>query len=147
MTRDVQTASEDTPLPDVVSIMEKYGVKRVPVLQGNKLTGIVSRQNFVRAIASLSRDLPDPAPSDEHIRTSILAEIGRHEWAPSGIEIFVRKGVVDLCGVITDDRTRQAVVVSAENTAGVKRVHDHLCWIDPMTGAYIESDEDTSKAS
>lgn len=147
MTRDVHTVTEDTPLPDVVAVMEKYRVKRVPVMDGNKLAGIISRQNFVRAVAGLARDVPDPTADDEHIRARILAEIGRHEWAPIGIEVFVRNGAVDLCGVITDDRMRQAVVVSAENIAGVKQVHDHLCWVDPMSGIYFESDEDSQKAS
>lgn len=147
MTREVQTVTEDTPLPDVVTLMEKYRVKRVPVMNGDKLTGIISRQNFVRAVAGLARDVPDPTADDEHIRARILAEIGRHEWTPIGIEVFVRNGVVDLCGVITDDRMRQAVIVSAENIAGVKQVHDHLCWVDPMSGMYFESDEDVSKAS
>lgn len=147
MTRDVQTVTEDTPLSDVVAVMEKYHVKRVPVMDGNKLTGIISRQNFVRAVAGLAREVPDPTADDEHIRARILAEIGKHQWAPMGIDVFVRKGVVDLCGVITDDRMRQAIVVSAENVAGVKQVHDHLCWVDPMSGIYFESDEDASKAS
>lgn len=143
MTRNVQTVTEDTPLADVVAVMEKYRVKRVPVMNGKKLAGIISRQNFVRAVAGLARDVPDPTADDEHIRARIIAEIGRHEWAPIGIEVFVRDSVVDLCGVITDDRMRQAVVVAAENIAGVKQVHDHLCWIDPMSA----TDEDVSKAS
>jgi CBS domain-containing protein len=147
MTRNVRTVTEDTPLADVVAVMEKHRVKRVPVMDGKTLTGIISRQNFVRAVAGLARDVPDPTADDEHIRVRIIAEIGRHEWAPIGIEVFVRDGVVDLCGVITDDRTRQAVVVAAENIAGVKYVHDHLSWIDPMSATYSESDEDVSKAS
>lgn len=147
MTRDVQTVTEDTPLSDVVAIMEKYRIKRVPVVNRNKLIGIISRQNFVRAVAGLARDVPDPTADDAHIHARILAEIGRHEWGPAGLEVFVRNGVVDLCGVITDDRTRQAIVVAAENVAGVKQVHDHLCWVDPMSGTYFESDEDGTKAS
>lgn len=147
MTRDVHTVTEDTPLADVVAVMEKCRVKRVPVMNGNKLIGIISRQNIVRVIASLTREIPDPTADDEHIRARILAEIGRHQWTAMGIDIFVRKSVVDLCGVITDDRVRQAVVVAAENVAGVKQVHDHLCWVDPMSGMYLESDEDVSKAS
>jgi CBS domain-containing protein len=145
----VQTAGrrEDTPLSDVVVIMEKYHIKRVPVMNGNKLTGIISRQNFVRAVAGLARDVPDPTADDAHIQARILAEIGRHNWGPAGLEVFVRNGVVDICGVITDERTRQAIVVAAENIAGVKQVHDHLCWVDPMSGTYLESEEDRTKAS
>lgn len=147
MTRDVQTVSEDTPLSDVVALMEKYRVKRVPVMAGNKLAGIISRQNFVRAVAGLAREVPDPTADDTHIQARILAEIARHGWGPSGLEVFVRNGVVDICGVITDERTRRAIVVAAENVTGVKQVHDHLCWVDPMSGTYFESEEDRTKAS
>lgn len=146
MTPDVRTVTEDTPLPEVVTLMEKYRVKRVPVMAGAKLAGIISRQNFVRAVAGLAREVPDPTANDEHIRARILAGIDRHEWTPIGIDVFVRDGVVDICGVVTDDRIRQAVVVLAENTTGVKQVHDHLCWVDPMSGVYFESDEDGIKA-
>ncbi|MBS4002722.1 MAG: CBS domain-containing protein [Afipia sp.] len=149
MTRDVQTVTEDTPLSDVVAIMERYRIKRVPVMNGNnKLTGIISRQNFVRAVAGLARDVPDPTADDSHIQTRILKEIGRHDWGPSGLEVFVRNGVVDICGVITEERTRQAIIVAAENVAGVKQVHDHLCWVDPLSGAYFEpKEEERTKAS
>lgn len=147
MTRDVRTVTEDTPLSDVVAIMEKHRVKRVPVMNGSKLTGIISRQNFVRAVAGLARDVPDPTADDAHIRTRILAEIARHDWGPAGLEVFVRSGVVDICGVITDERTRQAIVVAAENVAGVKQVHDHLCWVDPTSGTYFESEEDRSRTT
>jgi hypothetical protein len=37
---------------------------------------------------------------------------------------------------------RQATIVAAENTAGVKEVHDHLCFIDSYSGFYVESPED-----
>jgi CBS domain-containing protein len=142
MTEDVKTVTEDTPLVDVVALMEKYGVKRLPVVEGKKLVGIISRQNFVRALASLARDVPDPTADDEHIRTRILAEINRQSW-PS-VDVFVRDGVVDLCGMITDERLRQGIVVAAENIAGVKTVHDHLYWIDPTSGLYFESEEDAA---
>ena len=70
----------------------------------------------------------------------------------NGIEVvveFVRDGIVHLSGVITDDRSRQAAIVCAETIAGVKKVHDHLCWIDPMSGMYFiaPEDEELAKAS
>lgn len=147
MTRDVQTVSEDAPLQDVVDVMEKYRVKRVPVMRANALIGIISRENFVRAIAELARNVPDPTADDDHIRARIVAELEKRSWTTTGIDVFVRQGIVDLCGVITDNRIRQAMIVAAENVAGVKQVHDHLCWVDPMSGMYLESEEDTAKAS
>ena len=41
--------------------------------------------------------------------------------------------------MITEEASRQAAIVAAENVSGVKKVHDHLCWVDPMSGMYLES--------
>ncbi len=37
-------------------------------------------------------------------------------------------------------------MVGAENVSGVKKVHDHLCWVDTMSGMYLESPEDAGMA-
>ena len=58
----------------------------------------------------------------------------------------MRDGIVHLSGVITEESSRQAAIVAAENTAGVSKVHDHLCWIDTMSGMYVESPEDNEMA-
>jgi len=47
-----------------------------------------------------------------------------------------------LSGVITDERSRAAAIVAAENVEGVKKVHDHLCWVDAMSGMFVNSSED-----
>jgi hypothetical protein len=48
--------------------------------------------------------------------------------------------------VITEERSRQATIVAAENVAGAKKVHDHLCWVDSMSRMYPESPEDAEVA-
>jgi hypothetical protein len=58
------------------------------------------------------------------------------------IYVIVRNGVVELWGAIMDDRQRRAIVVAAENVSGVKIVHDHLVWIEPMSGMFLQSEED-----
>ena len=62
--------------------------------------------------------------------------------------MIVRDGIVHLSGIITEDRARQASIVAAENVDGVKKVHDHLCWFDTITGTYLTSpdDEEWAKA-
>jgi CBS domain-containing protein len=47
MTREPRTITEDTPLEEVVQIMERHKIKRLPVMQGKTLVGIVSRANFL----------------------------------------------------------------------------------------------------
>jgi len=60
--------------------------------------------------------------------------------------VVVRDGVVVLWGGITDDRKREAFSVAAENVPGVKDVHDHLAWIEPMSGMVLLSEEDEKRA-
>jgi CBS domain len=43
MTPEVRTVTEDTPLEEVVHLMERHQVKRVLVLRDDKLVGIVTR--------------------------------------------------------------------------------------------------------
>ena len=146
MTRDPITITEDTPLGEIVNSMETNGVKRLPVMNGTKLVGIVSRANLLQAVAGLARDIPDPTADDDHIRSRIIAAVDKNDWSPFGLNVIVRDGIVHLSGVITEERSRQAAIVAAENVAGVRKVHDHLCWVDAMSGMYLESPEDTEMA-
>jgi len=146
MTHDPVTVSEDTSLETIVALMEKNKLKRLPVMRGDKLVGIVSRSNLLQAVASLARQIPDPTADDDHIRNRIIDGLGRNDWCPQGLSVAVHDGVVDLGGIITDERSRQAAIVCAENIAGVKKVHDHLCWVDPMSGLYFIAPEDEELA-
>jgi CBS domain-containing protein len=147
MTRDPVTVSEDTSLEAIVALMEKNKLKRLPVMRGDKLVGIVSRSNLLQAVASLARQVPDPTADDDHIRNRIIDGLGRNDWCPRGLSVAVRDGIVHLGGIITDERSRQAAIVCAENIAGVKEVHDHLCWVDPMSGLYFIAPEDEELAT
>ena len=149
MTHDPVTITEDTPLETIVALMEKNKLKRLPVTRGGQVVGIVSRANLLQAVASLARHIPDPTADDDHIRNRIIDALGRNDWCPHGLSVVVRDSIVNLGGIITDERSRQASIVCAENIAGVKKVDDHLCWVDPMSGLYFiaPEDEELAKAS
>jgi CBS-domain-containing membrane protein len=51
MTRDVISVMEDTSVDEVRFLLVQRKIKRVPVLRGQKLVGIVSRADLVREIA------------------------------------------------------------------------------------------------
>lgn len=139
MTKSPVTADEDTSLDEIVRLMEKHQIKRVPIVRGEQLVGIVSRANLLHALASLSHELKPSSQSDFEIRKQLLKELEKQSWAPVGaIDIIVRDGVVELWGVITDERERQALIVAAENAPAVKAVKDHLAWIDTTTGMLLE---------
>jgi len=146
MTSDPVTVSEDATLEQIVDAMETNGVKRLPVMKDGRLVGLVSRANLMQAVASLAREIPDPTADDDHIRNRIIAAIDRNDWGPFGLNVIVRDGIVHLSGMITDERSRQAAVVAAQNVAGVIKVHDHLCWVDTMSGMYLKSPEDVEMA-
>ena len=138
MTRDPLTIAEEATLEEIVNAMEANGIKRMPVMRDGKLVGIVSRANLLHAVASLAREIPDPTADDDHIRSRIIQALEKHDWSPFGLNVIVRDGIVHLSGVITDEESRHAAIVATENVSGVKKVHDHLSWVDVMSGMYLQ---------
>src|SRR5208282_46745 len=142
MTPDPYTVTADDALETVVELMERHRVKRLPVMRDGQLVGIVSRANLMHALASLARDdTQAPAGDDAAIRDQILLVLAHQHWAPH-INVVVRNGVAELWGVITDERERQRLIAATENVPGVKQVHDHLVWVEPMSGMAFPSAED-----
>jgi CBS domain-containing protein len=131
MTPDPVTIAEDSPLAKTVQIMEKYHIKRLPVLRGDQLVGIVTRSDILHAVADIARDVPDPSADDDQLRSNILAAVDKADWLPCRFNVTVRDGIAHLSGIVTDERYCQAAIVAAENVSGVKQVHDHLCLYPP----------------
>jgi CBS domain-containing protein len=133
MTKQVIHVSEQTPLGDVVGLMEKHNIKRLPVLSDGVLVGIVSRADLLRALAARQADpLPPPAESDATVRAAMNDVLKNEEWAMSAmVNVIVSEGVVHLWGVIDSDDQRQALRVAAENIPGVTAVEDHLSFSLP----------------
>jgi CBS domain-containing protein len=121
MTPSPITVSEATPLPELVALMEKHNIKRVPVVRDGKLVGIVSRFNLLQAVADLARDVPDPTADDDHMRRRVIEKIEKHDWSPIGLSVIVRDGIVHLSGVITDERARQAAIVCRGECSGSRQ--------------------------
>jgi CBS domain-containing protein len=143
MTRDLISVTGDTPLDEVVSLMERRRIKRVPVLDGDALIGIISRADLLRALALALEERAAETHTDDEIREQILAELAKAAWVPrDGLSITVKDGVVDLDGVILAEKEREALRVVAENTPGVRAVEDHLVWIEPVSGIVVEGQPD-----
>jgi CBS domain-containing protein len=126
MTRKVITASPQTPLHEVATLMEKNAIKRVPILENGQLVGIVSRANLIQAVAT-ARKLLDIPLSDTTIREKILSHLRKQPWAHTAmLNVTVNAGVVDLWGVVESATERKAIKVAAESTLGVCAVNDNL---------------------
>jgi CBS domain-containing protein len=138
MTERVTTVTPQTPISDLVALMETKRVKRLPVVEQGRLVGIVSRADVMAALIGLHSDKPAGARTDAEIRAQILAEIDQQPWGPRGsVDVLVTNGVVILKGTIIDERERAALRVAAENVPGVKAVHDRLLWVDSVSEIVI----------
>jgi CBS domain-containing protein len=128
MTRQVITAGPDTPLQEIAETLEKYGIKRLPIVRNGQLVGIVSRANLVQAIATSGSKLDIPL-SDTTIREKLLTLLNERNWGQeyaARLNVTVNAGVVDLWGFIESDTERKAIRVAAEATPGVRAVNDHM---------------------
>jgi CBS domain-containing protein len=149
MSRDVATVEETASLDEAVALMEKRRVKRLPVMSEGKVVGMLTRADFVHALALFLRESYDqPLVSDSEINQRIRAEMQAQLWAPTAsIDIVVKDGVVALHGVLTDERERNAIHALVENVEGVRMVHDHMVWAEPFSGMVTQSPEDAPKGA
>lgn len=133
MTQPVIHVSEDVSLKDVVNLMEKHRIKRLPVINDGRLVGLVSRGDLLRALATHAPTaVPAPPASDAAIRDAMNQILAKEQWAQGAmVNVVVGDGVVNLWGVIDSDDQRKALHVAAENIPGVKGIEDHLTFSLP----------------
>lgn len=138
MTPDPVTIAEDTPLEQVVRLMESRNVKRFPVMRGNDIVGMVTRADFMTAVGNSSLDIQEPSETDEAIRSSVMATLSQAAWRPCALNVSVHDGVVKLRGTVKSDHAHIAAIIAAENVRGVNRVDDQLTKITypPPEGDY-----------
>jgi CBS domain-containing protein len=142
MTTRISTIGPAAKLEEAVETMLRDHVKRLPVVEGGKIVGIVSRSDLMRALLDT---LPSAKADtdDDRIRTAIEAELAAQAWAGS-IRVAVKDGIATLSGAIFDERARPAALVAAENVAGVKSVIDEVMWIEPMSGMVVLPDRNVA---
>ena len=138
MTRDVVTATEGTPIEEIISLMERKHVKRVPIVRDDKIVGVVSRIDLVRALGHALEATAQGETTDAAVGKRLQADLQAQRWFPArDVTIAVKDGVVTLQGIISDERARDALRVAAENMAGVAKVDDQLVWVDPAGAGLV----------
>lgn len=126
MTQNPVAIAEDTPLEQIVVTMERRNIKRLPVLREGKVVGMVTRADFLPAIANLAQEVPQSSNDDEEIRKSVLTAMAHAPWRPCALNVAVHDGIVSLRGVVKTDHIHRAAIVAAETVPGVRKVEDHL---------------------
>lgn len=129
MTHDVVTVAPDADLAEIASLLERRRIKRVPVVDGGKVIGIVSRANLLHGLVAQPRiDRPaDVQAQDSEIRSRLNAVLDDIKGVDlRHINVVVKDGAVFLWGTVKSDNQRRALTVAAESVPGVVRVEDKL---------------------
>lgn len=135
MVADVATVTPDSTLLEIVDIMERRRVRRVPVTEAGVLVGVVSRGDLLRALSRLMDAEPAVRTTDAEIRRRLIATLDEYDWFPrASLRVEVQDGVVTLEGLVNSERERQALRVAAENVPGVESVVDQLEMIEATAG-------------
>ena len=145
MTHDVETIGEDSDLSEAVDRMIRRHVKRLPVLRGQTVVGVIARSDLLKGLLAATPQATGPH-SDAEIKAAIQAELDKLDWAPrASVRVEVQNGDVTFDGAITDERLREGLKVIAENTPGCVAVHDHMAWIEPNSGYFMASPDDEER--
>ena len=126
MTTGVICVGPQMPIEAIATMLEKRGIKRVPVMARDRLVGIVSRADLVKALASRGTG-PAASTSDAEIVRTINDRLDREPWAHrSDVMAKSEEGVVALWGLVESESERAATAALASNVPGVKRVQSYL---------------------
>jgi CBS domain-containing protein len=125
MSRSPMTIGPDASLAEVAQLLEKNRIKRLPVVDGGKLVGLVSRANLIRGLATAQPPASTTAASDREIKEKLEKAI-EAEGLGRLINPIVQDGEVHLWGLVDTDTERRAIVVLTEGIPGVKAVENHL---------------------
>jgi CBS domain-containing protein len=108
------------PIAAAARLMLEHGVNRLPVVRNDRLVGIVTRADLVRAF-----DRTDAEIEDE-IRTEVIGELMWLE--PTGISLAVDHGEVELSGEIEGRLDAELLAKLAARVPGVLGVRSEITW-------------------
>ena len=108
MTREVATLPEDADVADVARLMLEKGVKRIPIVSGKRVAGIISRRDILKVLVR----------SDEEIRVEVEALLRNETLMLDEYRAEVADGTVLLFGP-RDPSRRQLAEIVARGVPGV----------------------------
>ena len=130
MSAELVSVEEDATAEKIAQLMEKHHIRRVPVLRGGKLVGIVSRADLLRAVL---RDVQQASTAsavqqdDSVLLRAVIAAMREQPWTNTfWVYPDVKAGVVTLYGYARSDALRNGLRLLAQDIPGVKRVEDKL---------------------
>jgi hypothetical protein len=129
MSAELVSVPEDESAERIAQLMETHAIRRVLVLSGKRLVGIVSRADLLRAVL---RSVPSPESNvdDGALLRGVIAAMREQPWVDTfWVYPTVAAGIVTLYGYARSETMRQGLMVLAKGVPGVTAVRDKL---DPM---------------
>jgi CBS domain-containing protein len=128
MSCNVIVATPNMQLTEIARLLEKHKIKRVPIVEGEKVVGVVSRANLLQALAGTPEKTSRKGKStDSVIRGKVIARLSKEPWAViEQFNVTVHDGVVELWGIVGSEQQKEAIKVAAEITPGVRAVTNNL---------------------
>jgi len=126
MTTNVVTIAPGASLAEAAQLMERHGVKRLPVTREDRIVGIVARADLVRALAAVA-----PARAgvedDSTVRERLEQALERERWVPfNDLFVTVIEHRAHLWGTVHSQTQAQALQILARGVPGVASVESHL---------------------
>lgn len=113
MTTEVVTAAPDTAVREIAHLMTAHDVNRIPIVDGHRIVGIVTRADLMRA---LTRD-------DAAITEDIRSRLARDLWIDtSTVDIRTDRGAVTITGEVESYTDAKLTAQWAQGTEGVVAV-------------------------
>ena len=126
MTRGVIAVTPDAELGSIANLLDEKKIKRLFVLEGGKLAGVVTRSDIVKTLMRRAESVPHHR-LDSEIRADIDRQMHDQPWAPHAfVSVLVKDGTVELVGAISSAAQREAMNVLTQRVDGVRAVTDHL---------------------
>lgn len=127
MTRHVLSVTEDAEIAHIADLLESHHIKRVPVVRQDRLVGIVSRADLMRALIGAPQAAAPGQSDDRKIHDELTRRLRAEPWADLlHLNIVVQNGEVQLWGVVSSEDHREALRVLVEGVPGVRAVHDGM---------------------
>ncbi|MEX2614623.1 MAG: CBS domain-containing protein [Alphaproteobacteria bacterium] len=138
MTRNVFTVDPEMQATEIAGLLERHHIKRVPVVDGGKLVGIVSRANLLHGLAGAIVERHDPgAAKDREMRDKLQQMLlDEHELDTVLVNVMVSDGRVRLWGVVENAEEAEAAERAAKALPGVTQVENNL-GRGPLTGVPV----------
>lgn len=112
MSTEVLAAREEDDVSLVARLMIECNVRRIPILDGTRVAGIISRRDMVRLLAR----------TDAQVAADLRAALEAEPLFPRGFRVEVAEGVATLGG-LGDQAQRGLAATIAGSVPGVIGIH------------------------